>query len=198
MVPLAEPYQRGWKRHFVLHDNVKNSESGPFYEQLLTKINCVQYHYSHTFRRKRNRSKKKMVVIDQPVLKAFDKYEWMRTGLLTEVERECFHTELRWDKYRCCYNIVYVFNEPWRYVIIVQPNIIHEAKLNDELLEQQIAWVDDFLEQDNRWLTLRRLLDGAYGWKRRKEPLKPKEKEYFKKQPLHKILNEHWYQQQTT
>ena len=36
-VPLAEPYQKGWKRFFVLREDVKRSNNAGFYESLLEK-----------------------------------------------------------------------------------------------------------------------------------------------------------------
>src|SRR5882762_7889462 len=55
LVPLEHPYQRGWKRFFVVRDDVKRSEQAEFYQTLLEKINTTEYHYDKSFKRKKRR-----------------------------------------------------------------------------------------------------------------------------------------------
>lgn len=84
-VPLEEPYQRGWKRFFVLRDDVKCSPQAEFYETLLTKINTVEYHRDKSFKCKRRRKGKYGYVIRKQALKEFDLHRWENPKLgLTE------------------------------------------------------------------------------------------------------------------
>lgn len=55
LVPLDKPYQRGWKRTFVLTNETKQSAKAEFYEVLLSKINTVEYHHDKSFKRKKRR-----------------------------------------------------------------------------------------------------------------------------------------------
>ena len=59
MVPLEQPYQKGWKRFFVLREDVRRCNKAAFYQQLLDKINTVQYSNDKNFKAKKNRSSKK-------------------------------------------------------------------------------------------------------------------------------------------
>ena len=54
LVPLAEPYQKGWKRFFVLREDVQGSNKAGFYESLLEKINTIQYSKDKGFKAKKD------------------------------------------------------------------------------------------------------------------------------------------------
>ena len=45
MERLETPYQKGWKRLFVLKENIARSDKAELYQQILDKIKNVQYHY---------------------------------------------------------------------------------------------------------------------------------------------------------
>ena len=49
MVPVIHPYQRGWKRNFVLSDQIRRNDKADFYQQLLDKINTCKVHYDASF-----------------------------------------------------------------------------------------------------------------------------------------------------
>jgi hypothetical protein len=51
-VPLAEAYQKGWKRTFVLSADTARCKQADFYATLLCKINTVDYATEKHFRRK--------------------------------------------------------------------------------------------------------------------------------------------------
>src|SRR5258707_7168048 len=48
---LDEPYQKGWKRLFVLKPEVQRSDKAEFYQGILNAINTVQYHYDRSFKK---------------------------------------------------------------------------------------------------------------------------------------------------
>src|SRR5690606_37296467 len=50
LVPLETPYQKGWKRSYVLRQDVARSRYGSFYQTLLEKINTVIYHHDKHFK----------------------------------------------------------------------------------------------------------------------------------------------------
>src|ERR1700761_9739634 len=56
VIPLNEPYQKGWKRLFVLTDAIQRSNKAEFYQGILNCINEVQLHYDESFKKpKRNK-----------------------------------------------------------------------------------------------------------------------------------------------
>ena len=44
---------------------------------------------------------------------------------------------------------VYIFKEPWRYVLRIRPNMIDKVKAHDNELEQRIAEVDAKIRHDS-------------------------------------------------
>ncbi len=57
LVPLEHPCQRGWKRFFVLREDLKHSPGKAFYETLLAKVKTVEYHHDKEFKRKKRRKR---------------------------------------------------------------------------------------------------------------------------------------------
>lgn len=185
MTRLEEPYQRGWKRHFTVRPDVAKSADGPFYETLLAKINQVQYWHDETFKRKVRGSKKKIYTHTAPELKVYEEHNWHYTKDLSDRERMCFHREYLPCRHADRYYWGYVFSEPWRYVITVEPNIITEVRLLDSELEQEIARLEDYLHQTDVMKVVTRYV---HGWVKYREfrPRRPEENP-IKNKPLHLI-----------
>jgi len=59
MVQLEEPYQRGWKRSFILREDVARCHAAEFYAILLAKINTETYSTNKGFTHKKRRRGKK-------------------------------------------------------------------------------------------------------------------------------------------
>lgn len=53
-IPLEVPYQRGWKRHFVLRADIKRSAMADFYEGLLKHINTIQHSADRSFKTRKS------------------------------------------------------------------------------------------------------------------------------------------------
>lgn len=188
MTKLEEPYQRGWKRHFMVRPDVAISADGPFYKSLLAKLNQVQYWHDETFMRKVRGSKKKIYTHTAPELKVYEECVWRHTKELNEKERLCFHREYLPCRHGDWYYWGYVFSEPWRYTIAVEPNIITEVQLLDSELEQEIARLDDFLNEANVMKVMRRYVHGRgkYPGVRQRRP----EENPIKNKPLHVIVEQ--------
>src|SRR5687767_12086071 len=76
--PLVPPVQKGFKRFFVLRDDVARSPRGAFFQEILDKINTVQYSDTREFsKRKRFNGRKKKVAREQK-LKTLWEFEWQK------------------------------------------------------------------------------------------------------------------------
>ncbi len=51
--PLTPPVQKGWKRFFVLREDVARSKQADFYERILKKINTYAQSYRKDFKGKK-------------------------------------------------------------------------------------------------------------------------------------------------
>ncbi len=188
LIPLEEPYQRGWIRTFVLRDDIAKSRLGSFYQTLLSKINTVEHSHEKAFKRKKRKHRKKIYEVRPQYLREFYTWEWNHPKCkLTDAEKVHFHWKEYWNKDGKTKTMKLVFNEPWRYVLKVKPYMITHTRKVDERLESQIQQLDNYIERNHLNHKMTRLIHGqSYNpWRgteneRQRNPLKNK--------PLYKIL----------
>jgi hypothetical protein len=144
VVPLEQPYQRGWKRFFVLRDDVKRGPRAAFFEALLTKINTVTYHPDKSFKQKKRRKKRYGFYFRQQLLREFDPYSWQLNRMkLTDDEKACFTRVEKYDHQNRRWAIKYMVTEPWRFVLKIAPHIIAHIKPVDADRAREIAYIDN-------------------------------------------------------
>lgn len=186
---LQEPYQRGWRRTFVLREDVARSAAAAFYSNLLSKINTIDYAADRSFKRriKRKKNRKKLYEVKPQYLRAFYSYEWSRAPLSPE-ERVLFYPMENTRQDGTTY-IQYVFAEPWRFVLQVKPHMITHVKTVDEVLEQEIQQIDNRIERHHLRPRLHRLVWGS-GWRGRWNRPPVREKNPLYNKPLQRIIAE--------
>jgi len=73
--PLKPPVQKGWKRFFVLRDDVAKSKHAEFFQNILNKINTYDWSYRKNFKiRKRKMGRKIYVVKTQKLLEPCERH----------------------------------------------------------------------------------------------------------------------------
>lgn len=188
-VPLAEPYQKGWKRSFILREDVARSAQAEFYETLLAKINTVEYAPDKAFMRKKKGRKKKGREVRPQYLRSFCLREWRHPdNKLSPVEKALFYPKEFRSKDGKTMHTRFVYAEPWRFVLRVRPHMITEVRMVDEVLEQQLQYISNHIDHHHlqpRMLKLTRGRNWKCKWhfsdiQKYKNPLKNK--------PLHTIL----------
>ncbi|MES2276517.1 MAG: hypothetical protein V4592_10880 [Bacteroidota bacterium] len=164
---LEHPYQSGWKRFFVLRDDIKRVPKAAFYEALLAKVNTVEYHHDKSFKRKKRRKGRNVYVVKQQLLREFYPYGWQFNRMkLTEEEQACFTRVDTYDVKTRRLDVKYVITEPWRYVLKVVPYIITHTRPLDLDIERELAYIDVHIDNhqlDPRINTLTR--GRRYRWK---------------------------------
>ncbi|MBC8032998.1 MAG: hypothetical protein H7Y03_02550 [Chitinophagaceae bacterium] len=78
MIPLEHPYQKGWKRLFVLREDIQNLPNADFYQALLDKINTVKYHHDKSFKIKKRRKRRYGQKNIGQTLTEISDYDWYR------------------------------------------------------------------------------------------------------------------------
>ena len=151
MIALKEPYQRGFKRFFVLRDDIAQGIQASFFQEILDKINTFQIHPDDKFQTKRRRKRKRVYIDKQQALKNFSEYDWSRNPkiILTDKERGFF--ELR-DVYNLSTKRTqkeYVFSQPWRFTLKIEPNMITHVRQLDTDLEQELQYINNYIEKRN-------------------------------------------------
>jgi hypothetical protein len=185
-VQLTPHVQKGWKRFFVLREDVARGPHAAFFQEILDKINTKDWSHRKDFLvRKRRQGKKKYVVKSQKLLetsaKDFLKFE------LSEAQKFFFHEEWKLDGSKHLRRH-FVFSEPWRFVLRTRPNIITKVRVRDEVMEARMKAIDNYLERNGLEWKQVRLLYGNCKWRHR-DWKKCDEAYSFETWPLERILD---------
>lgn len=184
--PLTPPVQKGWKRFFVLREDVARSKHAEFFENILKKINTYDWSHRKDFKvRKKRYGKEKYGVKPQSLLKPIDyHFEQMNFNV---AERSLFYEAWKSDHKKRLYKY-YVFKEPWRFVLRVRPNMIDKVRIRDEELERRMNEIDEYLDWNKYRRRQTKLLMGNTNCWYRGE--RDREKYEWKGKPVHHILND--------
>jgi len=192
LVPLENPYQKGWQRNFKLRDDIAKSSEAPFYRELLEKINTWQFSPEKYFKEKKKRKRRRVYIEKIQNVKEFSEWEWRSPKLeLTEKEKTHFYKRERWCSNFKRYKIHYVFDEPWRYLLRVSPYMITHTKMVDSDLESQIKLIDNYIVNHNLRNKINRLVDGFSRRWNYYEKENPKEINPIKNKSLHLLYQEY-------
>jgi len=189
---LIPPVQRGWKRTFVLREDVMRDKRSEFYQNILNKINTVQYSYRKDFKVKKRRFRKRCYVIREQKLEEMTEF-YFKKKQFTEEEQALFYQKEEYDCYSKKMVTKYVFTESWRFVLRVQANIITKVRRRDWELERREKEIGDYFEKND----LQRRLNKLYGyrswryWDKRLYP-KLKYEDPLKNKPFHVVLDEYY------
>jgi len=183
--PLLPPVQRGWKRFFVLRDDVARSKKAEFYENILQKINTTMLSYRKDFMKKKRKFGRKIYVAKEQYLQRLQDWEFKRMGF-TEAEMQLFDVVHNYDK-RGRLSIRYVFREPWRFVLRIRPNMIDKVRKIESLeVEARLKAIHDYVEW-NAYKGRKNKVVHGYNWWR---PDPQDEEPYiFKNKSLSQILD---------
>jgi hypothetical protein len=185
--PLVPPIQKGWKRMFVLREDLKKTPRSDFFEELLEKINTVQYSHKKEFKIKRRKRGRKIYVDREQKLQSFYDYSFFRLKLTPEQAFyfiEVIVLDHKGREYK-----MYEFNEPWRFVLKIVPNVITKIKVKDDALEQKMAEVKRYLDSNHLYPKLWKVI----GWRYNPKAFRcesPKYDNPLQNKPLHTMLAE--------
>lgn len=191
-VPLPEPYQKGWKRYFVLREDSKRSNNAAFYRSLLDKINTIQYSKDKAFTVKKRRKRRKVHELMEQSLREFYEWEWNDPRFkLTENEKKHFYRKETWSHKSNSILVKYVFTEPGKFVLQVRPHIITHTKMIDEALEREIQLLENHIVRNNLRHKILQITNGRRQRWRKDDSENPKYKNPLKNKPLHSILDDY-------
>lgn len=167
--PLDPPVMKGWRRLFVLREDVAESPGAVFFEGILQKINTVQYSNTRDFTvRKKKRRKKIRVDREQYLLKP-SRFN-IRRLQLTKEEWAFFAYKEQWSAQEKRIEGWYEFTEPWRFVLRIERNMITRVRIRDEALESDIARLQNYIRQRNLRPAIQKIKRGhSHRWR----PLEP-------------------------
>lgn len=197
LVPLDEPYQKGWFRFFVLRPDVLVGPNAGFFINLLEKINTYQFSNEKSFTKRKRKLGKKISVPSDQFFKPISISDWNCKKLgLTENEKSYFTlTKKRSDTFGR-YIIYYRFDEPWRFVLRVKPYIVTHKKAVDADLESELRVLENYITNYNLNNKINRLVMGYArysGWKvyqnpKELNPIKNKSRHLLYKQYVDEMI----------
>ncbi len=185
-IPLDEPYQRGWKRLWVLRPEAAKSDQADIYQGILDKLTQVQYHYDESFKQPKRKGAWHRYYFDKlPILYAINANYWnINWHKLTDGQRECFKQTKYWHEKDHCWKTRYEFAYTELIKVAVVPRIIDKVKLQDEVLEQQLAFVGNKLNEIPNWARLTKITGGKYkNWYSKSFPEKVKYRNPLQNKP---------------
>jgi hypothetical protein len=185
--PLTPPVQKGWKRFFVLREDVARSKHAEFFENILTKINTWDWSYRKDFMVRKGRyGKNKFGVKPQSLYRPYE-YQFLQLGF-SDDEKQFFYEDLfHYGKNQIGKR--YIFSEPWRFVLRVRPNIIDKVKKRDVEIERRLKEIYNYLDGNHYRGRVNKLLHGT-DWNNRWKGERLQEKNVLKNKPLPRILEE--------
>jgi hypothetical protein len=163
---LDPPVQRGWKRYFVLREDVARSKDAKFFQGILDKMNTTEYSWKKDFKvMRKHRGKKIYVVRDQELEKlwpcSFKKKKF------TEKEEKYFDLVMTNERVGKHFIWLYRFQEPWRFRLKVEPNMIKRAKIKNFDLERRANEISQYLGRNNLRPKMLKVVHGRYQWRLR-------------------------------
>jgi hypothetical protein len=187
--PLIPPVQKGWKRFFVLREDVARSKDANFFAGILARINTYDWHPRRDFLvKKRTMGRKGYLVKTQYLYKPYDLNDPKLS--FTEAEKRFFDIEYHWNGHTCHHYIRYAFSEPWRFVLRIRPNIIDKMRLQDTLLEKRLKEIKNYLERNGYWEKQYRLMKGRSQWWRHNKEERYQNWHSYLNWPLSRIIEE--------
>ena len=185
--PLEPPVQKGFKRFFVLREDIARTPRAAFFQDILDKINTIQYSDTRKFTRTKRFMGRKIKVQKEQFLDSISVYEWQKLQLPAE---QAFYFEQTEEltSYRE-WRTVFRFTEPWRFRLKIAPNLITRIRIKDAVLEKRLAEIDNYLDRNFLNNKLFRLWDGAAGYRRHQLGEKLRYANPLKNKPLDEILD---------
>jgi len=187
-VDLDKPVMRGWKRFFVLRDNVANSIHAEFFKSILDKIGTVTFSNRKDFKARKKRVRKwkyeaKKQELLMPEAGQFKKLNFSEKEQLFFEEKTIMNPQKAWVK-------VYEFKDPWRFVLKIKPNMITRSRVRNVEMESRLAELDNYFERNYLKPALFKLKGDSYNWyKEWRDELRGKDDRRFKNIPLPKLLD---------
>lgn len=187
-IDLVPPFQKGWKRFFVLRDDVLKSQDALFFQSILDKINTMQFSFRKDFKVKQKQKGKKVYVEREQPFPVIELYE-LKKIKLTEKEQTYFYFDLKYNLNWKEWRKVLVFKDPWRFVLKVAPNMITKVRIIDPALIKKECEIENHLKKNNLHHKMWKIMNGysncISGWKKDE---KMKYKSLFKIESVSKLL----------
>lgn len=177
LIPYDKPVRNGYKKYFVLRDDVKRRNDAEVFERILTIINTTVYSADTDFkvtrkvRRKGWRGKihKKKEIVEIPhFLRVIPKQQWEKLNWPSHFTKYFYYgVAQQQDRYGNVRRYEgYIFVNPYFFDTEIKEHFVTHYQKRDPDLESQIAKLDNKLWGEHLWPKISNMLRGSdkTGW----------------------------------
>ena len=143
---LEKPYQKGFKRFFIVREDVAQTKYVDFYNELLVYINTTKYSLRKDFKKSKKVKRKRVFVETIQELESFYSYTFNK---IPEKFKQYFLPIEEYHPNFKTFITKYKFIEPWKYVLKIEPNMITQRRKIDIELEQELSQIKNKIERNH-------------------------------------------------
>ena len=187
-IELNPPVTRGWKRYFVLRDDIARSKDAAFFQGILDKVNTTDYCSRRDFKAKQRSRGKKFYSVTTQQLKNSKQLD-LRKVTFTDKEWSFFEERDVPDWTGKKFYKAFVFTEQWRFVLRIRPNVITTSRVRDEAIEQRLGEIAGHVYRLHLRPSIAKVNGDSYNPRYRKEGEKSKEVYRFKNMSFSQVLD---------
>ncbi|MFN8673009.1 MAG: hypothetical protein U0457_13140 [Candidatus Sericytochromatia bacterium] len=137
-IELDKPIKWGYKKYFILRDDIKNRKDANFFEKILEKINDFVYCKEKTFLKKDYHTKKKKPILHE--LQALSHRDFVK---LEEKEKELFKSKLIKRELK------FFFIYDWMFIPKISPHYLTHIKVIKSDLHKEKTEIEEFINDRN-------------------------------------------------
>ena len=161
-IELEKPERRGYKRFFVLRDDIARGKEAEFFKGLLKLVQNTYLSRDKKFLRKDYKTKKK-VPIEQSIRSVGHK-EFNKLNL--SAKQKSFFKQVWKTDYRGMNGAFYYeFEKDWMFVMKIEPHYITYKIEIDPKIESEIARLRNHIDSQNLLPQISKIMGWKYGWK---------------------------------
>lgn len=166
-VELSKPEKWGYKRFFVLREDVAKSREADFLNGLLKLVQSTVISRDKKFERKDYKTKKKMPIHQE--INYIDHKTWNKLiadGKLSEKQQSFFEKRWKMNRFGRGGFWAFEFSKPWMFVTAIAPHYITHRMIIDPQLESEIKELSNRIETQNLWPKISKAFGFSNnGWK---------------------------------
>jgi hypothetical protein len=165
-VELPKPERWGYKRFFVLREDVAKSREANFYAGILKLIQNTVLSRDKKFEYKDYKTKTKKPIMQY--VKDIDLREWNKliaAGKLTDKQQSFFERKWKNNPGNRGGYWTFEFKKPWVFEMKRQPHYITHRILIDPKLESELTELSNRIERQNLTPKISKIMGWKYGWK---------------------------------
>jgi hypothetical protein len=163
MIKLDKPIQKGWKKGFILREDINRHPNVIEIKKMLEVINQYIYSDNIEFKVKKYHSKQNEDKVH--ALKHIPEKSWDKLGWPEHYKTRWFKlsTKLKLTPYGGSYMVKgYWFKYPWMFVTEITPNIITHVRAEDPNIRKELAEIERYFEANEGHYRLAKLRGGYH------------------------------------